>query len=71
MIRKPPGAVAILRASVVTAGADVEAVDAWVTEHRGAIKRTDPVRLQGRRRGRSPSAPCRASLYYLLPREAV
>jgi hypothetical protein len=71
MIRRPPGRVAIERERIVSADADVEAVDAWVVDHGGAIRRTAPIRSQGRGGGQMTQHTTPGVLYYLLPAEAL
>ena len=71
MIRRPPGTVAIEREHIVSADADVEAVDAWVVDHGGAIRRTAPIRSHGLGRGQMTQHTTPGVLYYLLPGEAL
>jgi hypothetical protein len=70
-IPHPPGTIAVAREGVVTAGADPDAVDAWVAEHGGAVRRTAPVSSHGVGRGRMAQRTTPGVLYYVLPRDAL
>jgi hypothetical protein len=65
-IPRPPGSVAVLRARVEDAGADLEAVDAWVAQHGGRQGRTKPAQVRSRRAGRIAVDPVAAQAYYLV-----
>jgi hypothetical protein len=65
-IPRPPGSVAVLRARVEDAGADLEAVDAWVARHGGRQGRTKPAQVRSRRAGRMTTDPVAAQAYYLV-----
>lgn len=68
----PPGWLTISRDCVMRDGADEQAVDTWVTEHGGRIRRIQPPPRQGLRAGRvvaPPPGP--VAVVYELPRAVL
>jgi hypothetical protein len=70
-IPTPPGYVALIRRLAIDAGADGEALDAWVAEHGGVIRRTKPGHAGGRSRNRGKDATVPGEQYYALPSTAL
>ena len=70
-IPTPKNFVAILRRDAEGEDVDLDAVDAWVKDNGGTIRRTQPSQAQlgGGSRQRQQTFP--AELYYVLPREAL
>jgi hypothetical protein len=71
MLLTPPGRVAILRARAEEAGADMEALDSWVTEHGGRVRRGPPSQSSGLRAGRVTSRTEPGEAYYIVPASAL
>jgi hypothetical protein len=63
----PPGHVAILRAGAVEAGADEDALDAWVRENGGRVRKAPPIRSSGMRAGRVTAQTQPGEAYYVVP----
>jgi hypothetical protein len=67
----PPGQVAILRTRAEEAGADMEALDSWVTANGGRVRHAPPSQSSGRRSGRVTARTEPGEAYYLLPASAL
>lgn len=68
----PPGWVTVSRECVTQAGADVQAMDAWVKANGGRIRRIQPPASGGLRAGRTLSPlPGPVALVYELPRAVL
>jgi hypothetical protein len=68
----PPGWVMVSRECVAQAGADLDAMDAWVKANGGRIRRIQPPAASGRRAGRTLSPlPGPVALVYELPQPVL
>jgi hypothetical protein len=63
----PPGHVAILRAGAIEAGADADALDQWVRENGGRVRKAPPIRSSGMRAGRVTAQTQPGEAYYVVP----
>jgi hypothetical protein len=63
----PRGHVAILRAAAIEAGADGDALDAWVRENGGRVRKAPPIRSSGMRAGRVTAQTQPGEAYYVVP----